>query len=110
VPAGVGAGRSASVCAATVNEVVVAGPTLPAPSSARTANVCGPAGSAGNVNGDEQATNGPPSTLHWKLEPASLALNSKVGVSSPVDPDGPAVIVAAGGVVSGGGAVGVAST
>ena len=101
----VGSGRSSSVCAATVKDTVVAGPTLPAASRARTAKVCGPAGSNGVVKGEEQSTKGPPSTLHWKVEPASFELNSNVGELTLVVPVGPPVIAAFGGVVSGGGGV-----
>ena len=93
-------GRSSICLGATWNVLVDAAPTLPAPSLARTEKVCWPASSDGVVNGDEQGTNGPPSMLHSKLEPGSFALNWKLGVSSSVGPDGPAVIAAAGGVVS----------
>ena len=63
-----------------MNVNVLAGPTLPAPSRARTEKVCEPAGRSGAVKGEEHAANAPPSTLHSKVEPASLALNSNVGV------------------------------
>ena len=98
----VGGGRSSICFGATVNEAVCAGPVLPAASRARTEKVCGPAGSGGVVNGDEHGTKGAPSMLHSRVEPASFAPNSKVGVSSSVDPEGPATIVVSGGVVSGG--------
>jgi hypothetical protein len=39
--------------------------------------------------GPEQGPKGPPSTLHWKLEPASVDEKVKLGVSSSVVPVGP---------------------
>ena len=73
---------------------------LPAASWARTWKVCGPAASGPSVVGELQAANVPPSTLHSKLEPGSLAENSNVGVESAVTPAGPASIVVCGAFVS----------
>ena len=101
----VGGGRSSIFFGATVNEDVCAAPTLPAASRARTEKVWGPAGSGGVVKGEEQGAKGAPSMLHSRVEPASFAPNSNVGVSSSVEPEGPATMVVSGGVVSGGGAV-----
>ena len=74
--------------------------TLPAASIARTSNVCGPSLSADVVNGVVQAAKVPASTRHWKVESAWLEVKENVGVLSFVGPDGPAVIVVSGGVVS----------
>jgi hypothetical protein len=43
--------------------------------------------------GPEHAPNAPASTLHWKVEPASLDAKPKVGVLSFVGPSGPESIV-----------------
>ena len=73
---------------------------LLAASVARTSNVCAPSDSAPVVNGDEQDANAAASTRHSNVEPASVAVKENVGVLSLVGPDGPAVIVVSGGVVS----------
>ena len=52
------------------------------------------------VNGEVQEANAAASTRHWKVEPASVAVNENVGVLSLVGPEGPAVMVVSGGVVS----------
>ena len=51
--------------------------------------------------GDTHAPHAPPSTRHSNVTPGSLE-NSNVGVASSVIPDGPAVIIVSGGVVSAG--------
>ena len=45
----------------------------------------------------------PASSRHWKLEPDSLALKSRLAVSAVVVPGGLLMIVVSGGVVSAGG-------
>ena len=62
--------------------------------------MCGPAERGGVEKGELHATKGPPSTLHAKVEPGSFELNSKVAVVSVVEPGGPELIAATGGVVS----------
>ncbi len=52
------------------------------------------------MKGLKQIAKAEPSTEHRKVTPGSDAVNSKVGVASPVVPLGPAVIVVTGGVVS----------
>jgi hypothetical protein len=52
------------------------------------------------VYGDVQVAKASESSLHSKLEPGSLAEKPKVGVASPVGPEGPKSIVVAGAVVS----------
>ena len=69
-------------------------------SLARTAKVWLPSGSEAVVFGELQGLKLPPSILHSKLEPASLAENSKVGVGSLVGPVGPESIVVSGAVLS----------
>jgi len=51
--------------------------------------------------GLEQAAHDPASRLHWKLEPASEELNEKLALLVSIVPEGPAVIVVRGGLVSG---------
>ena len=48
-----------------------------------------------------QAAQGPASRLHWKLEPAFEELNEKLALLVSIVPEGPAVIVVWGGLVSG---------
>ena len=78
---------------------------FPAASVARTSKVCAPSASTADVNGVAHEANTPESTRHSNVEPDSVAVNENVGVLSLVAPDGPAVIVVSGGVVSTGGAV-----
>jgi hypothetical protein len=68
------------------------GSGLPAASVATTSNVCEPSASVPRSRGDVHAANGPPSSRHWKVEPASFDENRN-GL-------GPASIVVSGGVVS----------
>ncbi len=82
------------------------GSTLPASSTARTANVCAPASSTSTSSGTEQLSNGPPSTEHSKSSSSaavwsSAPVNSNSEVKLPVCAPGPAVIVVSGPVVSG---------
>ena len=82
---------------------------LPLPSVARTLSVWSPTAMPLNVAGEPQAPQAPASSLHWKVEPASVAVNSSVAVGRSLLAAGPAVIVVSGGVVSPTGvAVGVA--
>ena len=53
----------------------------------------GPATASRSVNGELQAANVAPSTLHWKLAAPPAPVNVKVGVVSLVAPLGPPVIV-----------------
>ena len=73
---------------------------LPAASVARTSKVCAPRLNAPVVNGDVHGANAAASTRHSNVEPASVAVNEKLGVVSLVTPLGPAVIVVSGAVVS----------
>ena len=52
------------------------------------------------VNGEVQLANVPESTRHSNVEPVSVEVNVNVGVLSLVGPDGPAVMLVSGGVVS----------
>src|SRR5438552_2202781 len=85
-------------------QLVVAGlgSTLPDGSTARTANVCVPVGSDKYVVGEKQPDHVPPSSWHWKTEPASVEANvNEAPVEVVDDPEaGPPVIVVSGGVVS----------
>ena len=76
--------------------------TFPAPSIARTLNVCWPSASVAVVclaPGPLHGPNAPPSIRHSKVEPASLEEKPNVGVGSAVvEPSaGPEVIVVSGG-------------
>ena len=51
-------------------------------STARTSNVRAPSGSAPVVSGDAHGLQAPPSKRHWKVEPDSVELKTKVGVAS----------------------------
>ena len=74
--------------------------TLPAESMARTRKVWSPSLNAAVVCGEVQLAKAPPSTAHSKVEPVSLEWNVKVGVLSPVAPDGPVSIVVSGALTS----------
>ncbi len=71
---------------------------LPAASTARTSNVCGPSASV-VVSGVVQAAKAAPSRLHSNVAPAS-ELNANVGELFLVGPLGPAVSVVSGAVRS----------
>ena len=73
--------------------------TLPASSVARTWNVCAPPASAGEVIGEAQGANAPPSMLHWNVE-VSFAEKRNSGVESFVCAGGPRSIVVCGAAVS----------
>src|SRR5438093_1094341 len=74
---------------------------FPTASLARTSKVCGPFDRpAARVYGEVHAANASESKRHSKPAVPVLPLNSKVGVSSAVVPEGPAVMVVSGGVVS----------
>src|SRR5207245_2074642 len=72
---------------------------LPAPSIARTWNVCAPSATV-NVTGVGHATNAEPSSEHSKREPSSVAANATVAAVDAVAETGADVIVVSGGVVS----------
>src|SRR5262249_23228642 len=83
------------------------------PTTALTRILCRPGFSDGAVNGERQALNGLLSTLHWKLAPATLALNLIVGVRSWVFAGGFGAILVSGGLCSsstGGGGGGLCSS
>src|SRR6266511_4731011 len=83
--------------ALTVNERLAGLASMfPAASWARTSNAWSPLVSGPTVVGDVHAANAPASSLHWKVDPASLDENANVGVLSLVEPDGPEVIVVCG--------------
>jgi hypothetical protein len=73
-------------------------------SVARTPKVWGPYESGVDglwlAPGPEQGANGSESNRHSKLEPGWLEVKVKVGRSSPVEPEGPEVIVVCGGAES----------
>src|SRR4051812_30687183 len=73
---GVGVGCCGSVTigggdVAVVNAWIAGEPTFPAPSIARTENVCGPGPSGAVVYGEVHAANASASTRHWNVAPAS---------------------------------------
>ncbi len=86
----------------TVKDRDRTGLSLPAASIALTKKMWVPLASGeARVNGEAQALRRSTSKRHWKVEPASFEVNLKVGVGSLVRPvAGPAVMLAAGGVVS----------
>jgi len=69
--------------------------TLPARSIALTRKVWLPSLRVASVVGELQAAKLEPSTLHWKADPPSVAVNEKVGVESWVEEpsEGPKSIV-----------------
>src|SRR3954454_10855996 len=73
---------------------------FPAPSVARTSNVCDPSLRTLVVNGLEQLWKGSESTRHSKLEPLSVEWKAKVGVASFVGPKGPESMIVSGATVS----------
>ncbi len=75
-------------------------PALPAASVARTTSVWAPSTSAAAVNGAPHGANVAVSTLHSTVVGLPLVVKSKLGVLSPVSPDGPLVIVTVGAVRS----------
>jgi hypothetical protein len=54
--------------------------------------------------GEVQLAQEPESSLHWKVEPLSVAEKPKLAAVDVVVPDGPELIVVSGAVVSAGGA------
>lgn len=74
--------------------------TLPAGSMARTWKVCEPSASAPVANAEVQALNAEPSTLHWKVEPACVAVKENEDVAEFEMSGGCAVMVVSGGIVS----------
>lgn len=76
------------------------GSTLPAASIARTEKVCVPSESPLSAFGEEHEAQLPESSLHSKLEPASLEENAKLSELELVVPEGPAVMEVLGAEVS----------
>src|SRR5437660_10806295 len=76
------------------------GSMLPAMSTARTWNVCAPSATPEYVFGLGQEANAPPSRLHSKVEPGSVAESPKLGFGSFDSEDGFDVIDVFGGTVS----------
>lgn len=74
-------------------------------SAALTSNVCRPSLRVAVSKGELQAANAPPSMRHSNVEPGSVDAKVKEGALLLVTPEGPAVMVVSGGVVSGGDAV-----
>src|SRR5262249_60401077 len=93
-------GLSAGVWSAVHVRLAGDASVLPAGSVARTSSVWLPSPSADVVSGLVQELQLPPSTRHWKLEPVSDELKSKVGVASFDGSAGPESIVVCGGVLS----------
>jgi hypothetical protein len=50
-----------------------------------------------------QLSHAPESSLHWKLEPLSVAVNAKLALVEVVVPDGPELIAVSGALVTAGG-------
>jgi hypothetical protein len=73
---------------------------LPAESIARAWNVCGPSPSPEYALGLGQAANPPPSSLHSKLEPGSVADSEKDGLDEFESAAGVDVSDVSGGAVS----------
>jgi hypothetical protein len=76
----------------------------------RTEKVWAPALSEAYACGELQGPKEPESSLHSKVDPDSVELNEKLADVEVVVPEGPDPIVVSGGVVSGGGVEGAAST
>ena len=76
------------------------GSTLPAGSIARTLKTCLPGFRRVSFFGDRHPLNGLRSSLHWKVDPASLETNLNLTVRLWVRPGRPLVIVVWGGVLS----------
>ena len=76
------------------------GSVLAAASVARTSKLWGPSVRVAVVSGEEQEAKLAESRRHWKPAPGSGEEKPKVGVGSPVAPEGPESIVVSGGVVS----------
>src|SRR5215216_531536 len=74
---------------------------LPAPSVARTSNVCGPSARPLKVAGLVQELKPAPSSEHSKVLPDSSAVKPKVASELAVRPEGPEVMVVSGGSRSG---------
>jgi hypothetical protein len=86
----------------TVHESVPGeGSTFPTASTARTAKLWDPSETAATACGEEHADQTPSSSLHSKLDPASLDVNTKLAEPEGVGPDGPDAITVSGGSVSG---------
>src|SRR5689334_19245854 len=78
----------------TVNERVAGeGSVFPAPSVATTVKVCAPSARPEYAFGDVHDAKPPASSLHWKVEPASVELKANDGEALFVSPAGPDVIV-----------------
>ena len=75
------------------------GSTLPAPSTARTLNFCRREPNTSTRSGEVQVANGALLNEHWKVEPASVAVNVNAGSRLPTMLPGFASTVS-GGVVS----------
>src|SRR5918992_857169 len=73
---------------------------LPAPSIARTWNVCGPAASAAYAVGDSQSANAAASSAHSNDESISFALNVNVALVAVVELAGFSRIVVCGGTAT----------
>ena len=70
---------------------------LPAASSARTRNVCGPCARPVKTRGEVQGAKSPPSRRHSKVVPPSSSVNAKVAPLEETGRAGPDVIVGTGG-------------
>jgi hypothetical protein len=90
------------VSGAEIVQVCVAGEasTLPAPSVARTSNVCEPTPRPLYAFGDAHDAHAPPSMRHSNVDPDSLLANAKLADPDALGFDGPDEIVVSGGVVS----------
>lgn len=73
---------------------------FPAGSVARTSKTCAASESPVYAAGEEQVAKAPPSRLHWKVEPASLAVKLKFAEVEFVGCAGAEPIVVFGAVVS----------
>ena len=80
--------------------VASVGSTLPAASVARTEKVCAPWASPVSARGEVQVCQAPSSSLHSKVEPASVELNEMLALVEATVPVGPEPIVVSGATVS----------
>ena len=92
-------GRLGGVRSLVQECVAGVGSVLPAPSTARTLNVCDPDPGTSTGSGDVHAVKALWRNEHWKVEPASLEVNENTATSLPVRLPGLASVVS-GGVVS----------
>src|SRR3954451_25429571 len=85
-----GAVVSAGVVSTVHVRVAGEASVLPAPSVARTSNLCDPSARPLYAFGDVHAAHAPPSRRHWNVEPDSVDANTKLAklvATVPLGPD-----------------------